>query len=462
MPEESPNSGHIHRTGVFRREILQVGFLGSFGMLLPHALAAPRRGSPKAKSVILVWMPGGPPQMHLWDLKPDSPAQCRGIAQPIHTTVPGMVFGHWLPQTAKVAHHLALVRTMTLNKEDENHIPGHQLLLSGIDERPPTFKFFATRNDWPSIGSVITALKPAQRGLPGAVHLPVRIRFEGAPCPGETAGWLGSRYDPWLIERDPNDPKFAVPDLVPMPGMTVDRLNDRRRLLADVDAYRKDLDRDLEAQQLTEAQKKAFTLTTSPDVRKAFDLSQEPTALRERYGRHTFGQSLLLARRLAQSGVTFVQANMGGLNHWDYHDKENDGLKRDMPAFDQAFSALIEDLHNRGALDDTLVICMSEMGRNPVLGKPVTGSIDNGARADGRNHWQWCWTGVFAGGGVRGGNIVGQSDEWAGFPNSKAFYPSDLGATIFSALGISPDSRVLDVQGRPVAISRGTVMRELF
>ena len=456
-------SGHIHQTGVFRRELLQVGFLGAFGMMLPHALAAaPARKGPKAKNVILVWMPGGPPQMHLWDLKPDSPAQCRGIARPIPTTVPGMQFGHWLPLTAKVAHHLALVRTMTLNKEDENHIPGHQLLLSGIDERPPTFKFFATRNDWPSIGSVISALKPAQRGLPTAVHLPVRIRFEGAPCPGETAGWLGSRYDPWLIERDPNDPKFAVPDLAPVAGMTVDRLNDRRKLLADVDAYRKDLDRDLEAQQLSEAQKKAFTLTTSPDVRKAFDLVQEPAALRDRYGRHMFGQSLLLARRLAQSGVTFVQANMGGLNHWDYHDKENDALKNAMPAFDQAFSALIEDLHNSRMLDDTLVICMSEMGRNPVLGKPVTGSLDNGARADGRNHWQWCWTGVFAGGGVRGGNIVGQSDEWAGFPNSKAFYPSDLGATIFSSLGIPPESEVLDVQGRPVAISRGTVMHELF
>ena len=266
-----------------------------------------------------------------------------------------MQLGSGLPLTAKVAHHLALVRTMTLNKEDENHIPGHQLLLSGIDERPATFKFFATRNDWPSIGSVISALKPAQNGLPTAVHLPVRIKFEGSPCPGETAGWLGSRYDPWLIERDPNDPKFAVPDLSPVAGMTVDRLRNRQQLLTDVDAYRKDLDRNLEARQLTDAQQKAFTLTTSPDVRKAFDLAQEPAALRDRYGRHTWGQSLLLARRLVQSGVTFVQANMGGLNHWDYHDKENDGLKRDLPRFDQAFSALIEDLHQTGMLDETLV-----------------------------------------------------------------------------------------------------------
>ena len=459
-----PGAEHEHGTGVFRRELLQVGFLGAFGMFMgQEAIASPvnRTRGLKAKSVILVWMPGGPPQMHLWDLKPDSPGQCRGSSTPIATTVPGMRFGHWLPKTAKAAHHLALVRTMTLNAEDENHIPGHQLLLSGIDQRPATFKFFATRNDWPSIGSVISALKPARNGRPTAIHLPVRIRFEGAPCPGETAGWMGSKYDPWLIERDPNEPKFTVPDLVPAAGMTVDRLRDRRQLLSDVDAYRKDLDRDLEARQLTEAQQKAFSLATSSDVRKAFDLSQETTAVRDRYGRHTFGQSLLLARRLAQAGVTFVQANMGGLNHWDFHDKENVGLNREMPPFDQAYSALIEDLNQRGMLDDTLVICMSEMGRNPVLGKPVTGSIDNGARADGRNHWQWCWTGVFAGGGVRGGNVIGESDEWAGFPNSKAYYPSDMGATIFSALGIDPSSEVHDTQNRPVVISKGSVMTEL-
>ena len=243
--------------------------------------------------------------------------------------------------------------------------------------------------------------------------------------------------------------------------MTVDRLNNRRKLLDHVDAYRKDLDKNLDAQQLSEAQKKAFTLTTSSEVRTAFDLAQEPAALRDRYGRHTFGQSLLLARRLAQSGITFVQANMGGLNHWDYHDKENVYLQRDMPAFDQAFSALIEDLQNRRMLDDTLVICMSEMGRNPVLGKPVTGSIDNGARADGRNHWQWCWTGVFAGGGVRAERHRPER-RVGGFPEQQSLLPLDLGATIFSALGIPTDSEVRDIQGRPTAICRGTVMGELF
>lgn len=457
---------HSHqRVGLYRRELLQVGFLGAFGMMLPEAFAAPpaRPRGPGAKNVILVWMPGGPPQMQLWDLKPDSPSQCRGTAQPIKTSAPGIVLGSRLPLLAKVAHHLALVRTMTLGKEDENHIPGHQLLLAGIDERPATFKNFATRNDWPSIGSVISALKPAPGGMPTAVHLPYRMRFEGAPVAGETAGWLGAKYDPWIIERDPNDPKFAVPDLAPVAGMTVDRLRDRKLLLDSVDRLRRDLDSDLEVRQLTEAQKKAFSLSTSSRVRDAFDLSKEPDRLRERYGRHTFGQTLLLARRLAQAGVTFVQANLGdNLNFWDYHQAEDKNMDNHLPPFDKAFSALIEDLHEKRMLEETLIVCMSEMGRNPVLGKAVTGAADNAATADGRNHWQWCWTGLFAGGGVRGGQAIGESDEWAGFPNSKEYYPSDMAATIFQALGLAPETEVRDTLNRPIAISRGHVIRELF
>ncbi|WP_309715899.1 DUF1501 domain-containing protein, partial [Armatimonas sp.] len=321
---------HLHNVGVCRRELLQVGFLGALGLMAPQAFGAKKR-TPKAKSVILVWMPGGPPQMHLWDLKPDSPSQCKGTAKPISTKVAGMQFGYQMPLLAQQSKHLTVVRTMTIGQEDANHIPGHQLMLAGINELPRTFKSFATRNDWPSIGSVISALKPAQKGLPSAVHLPVRIRFEGSPCPGETAGWLGAKYDPWLIERDPADPKFTVPDLLPVAGMTVERLADRQRLLTDIDSYRRDLDKDVEIRQLSDTQARAFSLATSPAVRDAFDLSKEPDALRERYGKHSWGQSLLLARRLATAGVAFLQVNLGGLNHWDYHDKENDGLKRDMP-----------------------------------------------------------------------------------------------------------------------------------
>lgn len=465
MSRSNPTPPHTHTTGVCRRELLQVGFLGAFGMFSADAFAAPLAAKERglhAKSVILIWMPGGPPQMQYWDLKPDSPAQCRGTAKPIKTNVPGIQLGSRLPLLAKQAHHLAIVRTMTLNAEDENHIPGHQLLLAGIDHRPATFKFFATRNDWPSIGSVITALKPAKGGMPTAVHLPTRIRFEGTPCPGETAGWLGSRYDPWLIEQDPSKPNFRVPDLVPVAGMTVDRIRDRQALLSQIDDYRRDLDTDLDARQLTEAQQKAFSLSTSPEVRKAFDLKHEPDKVRDRYGRHTWGQSMLLARRLAQAGVKFIQVNLGGLNHWDYHNTEDKGLDKDSPPFDQSYSALLEDLAQSGMLDETLVICMSEMGRNPVMGKAVTGAAANAATPDGRNHWQWCWSGLFSGAGVRGGQLIGESDEWAGYPNSKAFYPSDMGATIYQAMGIPLESEVRDLQDRPMAITHGNVMKELL
>jgi hypothetical protein len=463
---------HIHRVGVRRRELLQVGFLGAFGMWMTDALdplqalartTTPRAAvRPRAKSVILVWMPGGPPQMQLWDLKPDSPSQCRGSAQSIRTSAPDIQIGSRLPLTAKQAHHLALVRTITLNKEDENHIPGHQLLLAGIDERPATFKSFATRNDWPSIGSVITALKPSDSGLPAAIHLPLRIKYEGAPVPGESAGWLGSKYDPWIVEQDPSAPNFHVHDLAPLPGLTVDRLDRRRELLAHVDSYRRDLDTDLQVRQLSDAQQRAFALATSEQTRQAFDLSQEPAALRDRYGRHTWGQSLLLGRRLAQAGVRFVQVNIGGLNAWDYHRSEDASMDNMMPRFDQGFSALLEDLHQRGMLEETLVLCLSEMGRNPVLGKAVTGAAMNAAEPDGRNHWQWCWTGVFAGAGVRGGNVIGESDEWAGYPNSEAYHPSDIGATIYQALGLDPRTEVRDIQGRPVIINQGEVMVKLF
>jgi hypothetical protein len=455
---------HVHRTGICRREILQVGFLGALGIWAgqDHGRAENRPRPSRATRVILVWMPGGPPQMQLWDPKPDSPAQCRGSAKPIPTSAPGVRIGSRLPLTARQAHRFCLVRTLTLDAEDENHIPGHQEVLAGIDRRPPTFKSFATRDDWPSLGSVITALKPTSTGLPAAIHLPLRIRYEGAPVPGEAAGWLGSKYDPWIVEADPNAPGFRVPDLAPLPGLTVDRLAHRQALLAAVDGARRDLDEDLGIRQLADVQRHAFTVTTSAATRRAFDLTQEPAALRERYGRHTWGQSLLLARRLAQAGVTFVQVNLGGLNAWDYHQQEDQSMDRMMPPFDQAFSAFLEDLHQQGLLADTLVICTSEMGRNPVLGKAVTGAAMNAAEPDGRNHWQWVWSGVFAGAGVRGGTVVGESDAWAGYPDGDGYMPADLGATVYHALGIDPRTEVVDLLGRPQVINAGRVIERLF
>jgi len=467
MNHEQQVVPHHHRGGMLRREVLQVGLLGAFGLAADTAYAsgAAPGGERKAraKAVIVVWMPGGPPQMQFWDPKPDSPAECRGTAKPLKTSAPGVAIGHRLPLIAKQAHRFALIRSLTLNAEDDNHILGDQKILGAIDKTPPNFKPFANREEWPSIGSVITCLKPNTTGLPTAIHVPYRVRFTGQGVVGESAGWLGSKYDPWLMDGDPSKPDFHVPDLLPVPGFTVDRLANRQRLLEQIDTYRCDLERELGTRQLTDAQERAFAVTTSAQTRRAFDLKQEPDGLRERYGRHIWGQSLLLARRLAQAGVKFVQVNLGDhVNYWDYHQQEDRFMDQHCPPFDRAFSAFLEDLHHQGVLAETLVLCLSEMGRNPVLGRTVAGAAANAATPDGRNHWQWCWTGVAAGAGVRGGTVVGESDEWAGYVKIDPVFPSDIGATVFHCLGINPRAEVRDLQDRPVVINEGRVIEKLF
>lgn len=456
---------HLHRSGMLRREVLQVGMMSAFGASMAGAFSAPARAAavPRAKSVILVWMPGGPPQMQFWDPKPDSPAECRGTSKAIETSAPGIRLGHRLPLIARQAHRFALLRSITLDAEDDNHILGDQKLLGAINPTPPNFKAFRNRDEWPSMGSVITYFKGNTIGLPTAVHVPYQVRFTGQGVVGESAGWLGSRYDPWLTEGDPNKPDFRVPDILPLPGFTVERLESREKLLAQVDRTRRDLEQDLGVRQLTDTQGRAFGVATFPETRRAFDLAQEPEKLRDRYGRHTWGQSMLLGRRLAQAGVKFVQVNLGDhVNYWDYHSREDRSMDQHCPPFDQAFSALLEDLDQQGMLRETLVLCLSEMGRNPVLGKAVTGAAANAAEPDGRNHWQWCWTGVIAGAGVRGGTVVGESDDWAGYVKSEAIFPSDIGATVFHCMGIPPNAEVRDIQDRPVYINDGKVIEKLF
>jgi hypothetical protein len=461
---------HVHRGGMLRREVLQVGLLGAFGASMgsafaPTGAAADEAASipQKAKGVIVVWMPGGPPHMQFWDPKPDSPAECRGTAKPIKTSAPGVLLGHRLPLLAQQAHHFALIRSLTLDAEDDNHILGDQKLLSAVNKTPPNFKPFANRAEEPSIGSLITYHKPNLNGLPTAIHVPYRVRFTGQGVVGETAGWLGSRYDPWLTQGDPNAPDFHVPDLLPVPGFTLDRLGQRQRLLDAVDGYRRDMDQDLSARQLTDSQLRAFSVTTSEETRRAFDFSKEPAQLRERYGRHTWGQSLLLGRRLSQAGVKFVQVNLGDhVNYWDYHEREDALMDQHCPPFDKAISAFFDDLHQQGLLRERLVLVLSEMGRNPVLGKAVAGAAANAATPDGRNHWQWCWTGIIAGAGVRGGSVYGESDDVAGYPKVDPVFPADIGATVFQSMGIDPGGQVTDLIGRPVYFNDGRVLSSLF
>lgn len=458
---------HQHRVGICRRELLQVGFSASLGLTLsdlsrPRAAAAMGSGFGKAKHVLVVWLPGGPSQMQLWDLKPDSPTQAKGTARPIKTSATGVEIGHVLPKVAKQMHHVALIRSLTLGAEDDNHEIGHQKMLAGLKTRVVGAGIHDSRKDWPSLGSVVAALKPVASGLPCSIHLPIRMTNAGMPFSGESAGMLGGKYDPWLLSGDPNSPSFRVPDLMPMPGMTVDRIANRRQLLAEVDQHRRDLERDPVIGKLDAVNQRAFEITTSSQTREAFDLSKEPAALRDRYGRHLYGQTLLLSRRLIENGVRFVQANMGPMNSWDWHNDEDNYIARQLPPWDQAFSVLLDDLEARGLLQDTLVLAMSEMGRNPILGRSVTGAAANAANPGGRNHWQYCWSMALAGGGVHGGTVVGQSDELAGYPDGEAFYPNDIAATVYHALGIDPRSEVVDMEGRPLVINDGTPIVRLF
>ncbi len=453
-----------------RREALQVGFLGALGLSAAHpALSAIQAKAAKAKSVILVWLPGGPPQMQLWDLKPNSPSECRGSMTPIKTSAPGIDFGHWIPNLARQAHHLSLLRSFTLNAEDDNHNLGHHKVLSAIDFKPTGSGDFATRKDWPGMGAVAAAFTKSATGLPAGVILPFNVIERGTSLPGQLAGFMGGRYDPFCLEQDPSKPDFRVPDLQPLPGFTLERLESRKRLLENVDTYRRDLDRELNIRQLGASRERAFTVATSAATRDAFDLAKEPAKLRERYslpdtakdlpGQH-FGPSMLLARRLVEAGVRFVQVNLGYENYWDFHQAEDKLMKERMPAFDLGFSAMLEDLHQRGLLDETLVICTGEMGRNPRLGAPTAGGTPG--VPDGRNHWQWCWTVLFAGAGVRGGTAVGASDEIGGHPDGRAYYPSDLGATVYHTLGIPPRAEVRDLEDRPIVVNEGEVISDLF
>jgi hypothetical protein len=461
--------GHRHNIGIDRRELVQAGFTGLLGLGMADVLsltsarpaeaqaAGSGNGGPKAKSVILVFMTGAPAHQDIWDLDMNRPVEYRGEARPIKTNVPGIEISEHLPMLAKMAHQYSIVRSMHHNTNV--HEFGTHYMLTGTDQVPPGARHFATRADWPAMGSIVSFARPSTNGMPSSVILPTYLNA-GYGFSGQTGGIMGSRYDPWIIDKDPSLPTFRVPDLQPSPGMTVDRLENRKALLSQVERGRRDLDGIFEVHQMSETQGKAFNTLTSPKTRDAFDLTRETQAVRDRYGMHMFGQSLLLARRLVESGVGLVQANMGHMNNWDTHTDNFNQLKnRLLPPFDRGFSALLEDLSQRGLLEETLVIAVGEFGRTPKLGTDNGGGI---TAAGGRDHWGGVFSAVWAGGGVKGGRIVGKSDETGGYPDGQAYLPSDLSATVFAALGLGPHPGFNDLQGRPMVATTGNVIEPLF
>jgi hypothetical protein len=451
---------HRHTVGIHRRELLQAGFTGLLGVTLADVLnarsaaAAPIKASgPRAKSVILVFQTGGPAHQDTWDLDMSRPAELRGDARPIKTNVPGIEISEHLPMMAKIADKYAIIRSM--HHGTNEHEFGTHFMLTGADQLPPNARFFATRADWPAMGSIVSWHRATssgiEGGMPGSVILPTYLN-NGYGFSGQNGGFMGSKYDPWVVAKDPAQPDFRVPDLQAPAGLTADRLDHRRALLDRVDGKRRDLEELADVRQLSEATSKAFTTLTSPRTRDAFDMSKEPKALRERYGMHMFGQSLLLARRLAEAGVGLIQANMGHMNTWDTHgDNWNQLKNRLLPPFDRGLSALLEDLSDRGMLEETLVIAVGEFGRTPKINTTT-----------GRDHWGGVFSAVWAGGGVKGGQVIGKSDKEAAFPDGDFYQPSDVSATVFSALGIPPRGEFHDLQGRPWPLTAGNVIGPLF
>ena len=455
---------HQHRIGIHRREMLQVGFSGLLGVglssvLSRRAVAAQAASAPQParspKSVILVFLTGAPSHLDTFDMKPEAPAEIHGEFRPIATRVPGLSFCEHLPRLAARADRLAVVRSFS--HRENNHLVATHHALTGHPQPGAFFDKVASRDDWPSYASTLDYLHPRTDGLPSGVNLPTFLMEGPLTWPGQHAGFLGPRHDPWQITRDPGAADFGMDSLRLAPGIEVNRLNDRRTLLEQVEGQQARLADLAASRRLSDQQRLAFSILTSGRIARAFAMDQEPTAVRDRYGRHAFGQSLLLARRLVQAGVPVVQANMGIVQNWDTHGDNFSKLRnRLLPPLDQGVAALLDDLRASGLLAETLVVMMGEFGRTPrITSLP-------GAGAPGRDHWAPCYFGVFAGAGVQGGQVIGRSDAIGAFPTTPPYSPDDLGATVYHVLGVDPATEVRDRQNRPVHLNRGEVMQALF
>jgi Protein of unknown function (DUF1501) len=461
--------GHRHSLGFNRRELLQVGYsgllgIGLTGLLVDRARAASSSAGPQAverprpKSVILVFLTGGASQLDLFDMKPDAPAEIRGEFRPIATRVPGVPICEHLPRLAARFDRWALIRT--LSHGDNSHLPATHHILTGRPmplRRGSDLDNVLSRRDAPCYAAGLDYLRPRGDGIPNGVTLPHHLIEGPLTWPGQHAGFLGPRFDPWQIAQDPNTPAFRVDSLRLPPGVGPERLRDRRELLEELDGQGLRPSALASGHQFSSQQEQAFSILTSSRVARAFELEREPAAVRDRYGRHLYGQSLLLARRLVEAGVPVVQANMGIVQSWDTHSQNFPRLKdKLLPPLDVAVSALFDDLAARGLFDDTLVVMVGEFGRSPKI------STLRDETSPGRDHWAPVYSGVFAGGGVRGGQVIGKTDRFAAHPVTRSFSPDDIGATVYQALGVDPASEIRDRQDRPVRLTTGKVIQALY
>jgi hypothetical protein len=442
-----------------RRQMLRAGTLACLGPSLSRLLdlEALRANGPaegKVKSCILLFYYGGPSHLDTWDMKPSAPREVRGEFRPIATRVPGIHVCEHLPRCARIMDKLTVIRGM--HHPMRNHNSAAVEALCGRTPLRGDLELLADDpNSFPCYGAALGSLKPGPRGVLNHVALPHVMR-NVVVLPGQNAGFLGATYNPFQLTYDPNDPSFRVDELELPADLPLARLEDRQSLLALVDAQSRRAEQAARWRVMTSRQERAFSLLHSQAVRRAFMPERECALARERYGRNRLGQSLLLARRLVEAGVRFVNVNdkisNGQLANWDSHENNFGRLKNDLlPEADQAFSALIEDLGARGLLESTLVVALGEFGRTPQV---------NGQ--GGRDHWPDCFSIVLAGGGVKGGAVYGSSDRFGAYPASEPVTPGDLAATIFWCFGLDPRTEIHDLTNRPYRLAEGEPLRKLF
>lgn len=429
-----------------RRQLLEIGSLGAMGITLPRLLRAEAERAapqPRADACVLIFLNGGPSHLDMWDMKPEAPDGIRGEFKPIATSVPGIELSEHLPRLARLMHHCALVRSLH-HSVNNAHAMAVYTSLTGHDRGDATVAVAASGEDYPTLGATVSLLRPPEQVMVPHISLPYRTQ-EGAggpPQPGFDGGFLGRQFDPLFILRDPNAPDFAVPELALAADLTPARIVSRQHLLQDLRrSFAVGLPRPA-IDAMDSFQQRALDLLTSEAAQRAFRIDQEPDHVRERYGRNIYGQSVLLARRLIEAGTRVVSISWAPDANatWDTHGGNFIKLKNTLlPQFDAACSSLLEDLAERGRLERTLVLVLGDFGRTPKI---------NGNNA-GRDHWNYCYTVMLAGGGIRGGTIHGASDKIGAFPARDPLGPGDIVATAYHLLGISPEQTLYDQLGRP-------------
>lgn len=431
-----------------RRNFLTVGALTPLGVSLGGLLQQESLAdsSRRPKSCILLWLLGGPSHIDMYDLKPDAPAEIRGELNPIQTKIPGVEVGELMPHLARSIDKFSIIRSMS--SYSASHGKGDHHLLSGRkytnDFHPPCF------------GSVMAWQSEERQRL--SVPSYVQVGHMKSTNFGEQAkaGALGRKYDPFLVDRDPNASSFAVDAFTPNDSIGIERFSDRRTLLKQVDLFQARADRQMQFARTHDAfAEQAFDLLTSNKAKEAFDIAQEPEAVRERYGRNKVGQGLLLARRLVESGVRFVTVKGYVRYGWDHHPEVFPRLRTEVPPYDQGYAALLEDLSERGMLEDTLVITAGEFGRTPRL--------NSDARGPGRDHWARAFSLTMGGGGVKTGLVLGATDKHAAEVTDRPVSVEDYAATVYHALGMDPEKTYVTLSGRPTAgLAEGQVISELI